>query len=62
MNLELTSIIENSALMAAYNIEDLVISLEWTLGGEGAMLQAPIFACLPRVQCSKCFGGFHEAL
>jgi hypothetical protein len=48
--------------MAAYNVEDLVISLEWTLGGEGAMLQAPIFACLPRVQCSKCFGGFHEAL
>jgi hypothetical protein len=48
--------------MAAYNIEDLVISLEWTLGGEGAMLQAPIFACLPRVQCAKYFGGFHEAL
>ncbi len=48
--------------MAAYNIEDLVISLEWTLGGEDAMLQAPIFACLPRVQCAKCFGGFHEAL
>ncbi|CAN1525275.1 hypothetical protein MCEGE11_01225 [Sphingomonadaceae bacterium] len=48
--------------MAAYNIEDLVISLEWTLGGEGAMLQAPIFACLLRVQCSKCFCGSLEAL
>ena len=48
--------------MAAYDIEDLVISLEWTLGGEGAMLQAPICACLPCVQCSKYFGGFHEAL
>ena len=47
--------------MAAYSIEDLVISTEWTLGGEGAMLQAPIFACLPRVQRSKCFGGFRLA-
>ena len=43
--------------MAAYSIEDLVVSLEWTLGGEDAMLQAPIFTRLPRVQCSKCFDG-----
>ena len=48
--------------MAAYSIEGLVISLGRTLGGEGAMLQAPIFACLPRVQCAIYFGGFHEAL